>query len=95
MATLRNKRKLASVSRHTKESTSKVHSQNTIVPGITEDYITQRSEEIDGRVIRILSREFSWTESRVLRSLSKLDEFLLNLQFWTCSRNLSGDIPEK
>ena len=49
MATLRNKRKLAAVSRETEESPRNSQSQNTSVPGITEDYITQVSEEIEGR----------------------------------------------
>ena len=54
-----------------------------------EEYITQVSEEIEGRVTKILSQEFSRTESRILGSLSKLDEFLLNPQI----RSFSGTVP--
>ena len=50
MATLRNKRKLAAVSRDTQESARNGESQSTFVPGMTEEYITQVSEEIEGRV---------------------------------------------
>ena len=45
---------------------------------MTEDYITQVSEEIEGRVTKKLSQELSRTESRIFGVLSKLDEFLLN-----------------
>ena len=50
MATLRNKRKLAAVSRDTQESARNGESQNTFVSGMTEEYIIQVSEEIEGRV---------------------------------------------
>ena len=85
MATLRNKRKLAAVSRETPENTRKSHSRNTLAPGMTQEYICKVSEEIEGKVTEKLSNEFNWTESRVLDALSKLDELLLNPQVWTCS----------
>ena len=85
MATLRNKRKLAAVSRETPESTRSGRSQNILDPKLTQDYISQVSEEIEGRVTKKLSKEFSKTESRILGALSKLDEFLLNPQVRTCS----------
>ena len=50
----------------------------------------QVSEDIAGRVTKNLSQEFSRTESRILGALSKLDEFLLNLQIRTCSRTVPG-----
>ena len=50
MAKLRNKRKLAAVLRETPEITRNNQSQNTLNPGMAEDYITQVSEEIEGRV---------------------------------------------
>ena len=75
MATLRNKRKLAAVSR----------AQNVLDPELTQDYISQVSEEIEGRVIKELSKEFSKIESRILGALSNLDELLLNPQVRTCS----------
>ena len=85
MATLRNKRKLAAVSRERPENTKNDQSQNTFNAGMAEKYITQVSEEIEGGVIKKLSQEFSRMESRFLGALSKLDEFLLNPQVRTCS----------
>ena len=80
MATLRNKRKLAAVSIETPENARKSQSQNTLDPGMAQEYISQVSDEIEGRVIKKLSNEFMQTESRILGALSKLDEFLLNAQ---------------
>ena len=85
MATLRNKRKLAAVSRETPESTRSGRASNVLDPELTQEYISQVSEEIEGRVTKKLSKEFSKTESRILGALSKLDEFLLNPQVRTCS----------
>ena len=91
MATLRNKRKLAAVIRETQEEhLSNGQSRNTSVPRINEEYITQLSEEIEDRVSRKLSQEFSRTESRILGALSKLDEFLLNQQITTHSETVPG-----
>ena len=91
MATLRNKRKLAAVTRETQEEHPRNgQSRNTSVPRINEEYITQLSEEIEGRVTKKLSQEYSRTESRILGALSKLDEFLLNQQI----RMHSGTVPE-
>ena len=85
MATLRNKRNLAAVARETTESTRSGRKQNILAPELTQDYISQVSEEIEGRVTKKLSKEFSRTESGILGALSKLDEFLLNPQVRTCS----------
>ena len=85
MATLRNKEKLAAVSRETPENTRNGQSQNTLDPEVAQENVSQVSEEIEGRVTKKLSNEFSWTESRILGALSKLGEFLLNPQVWTCS----------
>ena len=90
MATLRNKRKLAAVSRETPETTKSGRTQNILDPELTQDYISQVSEEIEGRVTKKLSKEFSRTESRILGALSKLDEFLLNPQVRTCSVAVPG-----
>ena len=87
MVTLRRKRKLAVVS---EESAQNSLSHNTFVPGMTEENITQVSEEIEGRVPKKLSHEFSRRESRCLSALSKLDEFLLNPQVRTCSGTVLG-----
>ena len=90
MATLRNKRKLAAVSREAPENTRNGQSQNTLDPGMAEEYIALGSEEIEGRVTKKLSKELSWTESRILDALSKLYEFLLNPQVPTCSAAVPG-----
>ena len=81
MATLRNKRKLAAVTRKTQEETS--------VPRINEEYITQVSEEIEGRVSKKLS-QFSRTESRILGALTESDEFLSNQQIHTHFETVPG-----
>ena len=85
MATLRNKRKLAAVSRETPEGSRSSRGWNVLDPELTQDYISQVSEEIEGRVTKKLSKEFNKTESLILGALSKLDEFLLNPQVRTCS----------
>ena len=85
MATLRNKKKLAAVSRETPDSSRGSRGRNVLDPELTQDYICRVSEEIEGRVTKKLSKEFNKTESRILGALSKLDEFLLNPQVRTCS----------
>ena len=90
MATLRNKRKLAAVSRETPEGSRSSRRHNVLDRELTQDYISQVSEEIEGRVTKKLSKEFSKTESRILNALSKLDEFLLNPQVRTCSVAVQG-----
>ena len=91
MATLRNKRKLAAVTRETQEEHPRNgQSWNTSVPRINEEYITELFEEIEGRVSKKLSQEFSRTESHTLGALSKLDEFLLNPQITTHSGTVPG-----
>ena len=91
MATLRNKRKLAAVTRETQEEHPRNgQSRNTSVPRINEEYITQVSEEIEGRISKKLSQEFSRTESRILGALTKLDEFLSNQQIHTLFETVPG-----
>ena len=90
MATLRNKRKLAAVSRETPEGTRNSRAQKRPDPELTQEYISQVSEEIEGRVTKKLLKEFSKTESRIFGALSKLDEFLLNPQVRTCSVAVPG-----
>ena len=89
MAPLRNKSKLAVMARETHEYPRNNQSQNSAAPGIAEDYTAQVSEEIEGRVTKKLSQEFSRTESRILGALSKLDEFLFDLEI----RTFSGTVP--
>ena len=89
MATLRNKRKLAAVTRETpEEHPGNGQSRNTSVTRINEEYITQVCKEIEGRVCKKLSQEFDKTESRILGALSKLDRFLLNQQIQTDSETV-------
>ena len=90
MATLRNKTKLAAVSIERPEGSRSSRTQNVLDPELTQDYISQVSEEIEGRVTKKLSKEFSKTESRILGALSKLDEFLLNPQVRICSVAVPG-----
>ena len=90
MATLRNRRKLAAVLRKTPENTRNSRGQNTFDPESTQDYISQVSEEIEGRVTKNFPKEISRIESRILGALSKLDEFLLNPQVRTCSVAVPG-----
>ena len=90
MATLRNKRELAAVSRETPEGSRSSRGQNVLDPELTQDYISQVSEEIEGRVTKKLSKEFSKTESRILGALSKPDEFFLNPQIRTCCVVVQG-----
>ena len=89
MATLRNKRKIAAMARERQEYPMNNQSKNSAAPGITEGYIAQISEEVEGRVSMKLSQEFSRTKSRILDSLSKLDQYLLNPQV----RTFSGTVP--
>ena len=90
MAFSRKKRKLAAVWKETPKNTRNSQSQNAVDPEMAQEYICQVSEEIEGRVTRKLSKEFSRTESRILGFWSKLDEFLLNPQVWTCSVAVPG-----
>ena len=77
--TTRNKRKLATLNKENCEEHPRSNlAQNSNVPRSQEDYITQVSEEIEGRVTKRLSKEFSRTENRVLCALASLDDFLMN-----------------
>ena len=90
MVTLRNKRKLAVFSRETlEEHPRNGQSRNTSLPRINEKYITQVSEETEGRVTEKLSWEFSRTELRTLGVSYNLDELVLNPQV----RKLNGTFP--
>ena len=67
MAALRNERKLAAVTRKTQEEHPRNgQSRNTSVPRINEEYITQVSEQIEGKVTKKLSEESKRTEARNL-----------------------------
>ena len=57
--------------------------------------MTQVSEDIQGRVTKKLSQEFSRTENRMLGAMARLDDFLMSPQIqghsgsaWETSRNV-------
>ena len=90
MAT-RNKRKLAVLKKENCEEHPRSNlAQNSNVPRSQEDYITQVSEEIEGRVTKRLSKEFSRTENRILGALARLNDFLMN----PLLQGPSGTTPE-
>ena len=90
MAT-RNKRKLAALNKKNCEEHPRSNlTQNSAAPRSQEDYITQVSEEIEGRVTKKLSQEFSRTENRILGALARLDGFLMN----PLLQGHSGNTPE-
>ena len=90
MAT-RNKRKLAALNKENCEEHPRRNlAQNSNVPRSQEDYIAQVSEEIEGRVTKKLSQEFSRTENRILGALARLDDFLMN----PLLQGHSGTTPE-
>ena len=64
--------------------------QNSNAPRSQEDYISQVSREIEGRVTKRLSKEFSRTENRILGALPRLDDFLMN----PLLQGHSGTTPE-
>ena len=90
MAT-RNKRKLAALNKENYEEHPRSNlASNSNVPRSQEDYITQVSEEIVGRVTKKLSEEFSRTENRILGALARPDDFLMSPRL----QGHSGTTPE-
>ena len=86
-----NKRKLAALNKENCEEHPRSNlAQNSKVPRSQEDYITQVSEKIEGRVTKKLSQEFSRTENRILGALARLDDFLMN----PLLQDYSGTTPE-
>ena len=78
MAT-RNIRKLAALNKENCEEHPRSNlAQNSNVPRSQEDYTTQVSEEIEGRVSKNLSKEFSRKKNLILNALARLDEVLMN-----------------
>ena len=90
MAT-RNKRKLSTLNKENCEEHPRSNlAQNSSVARSHEDFITQVSEEIEGRVTKKLLQEFSRTENRILGALARLDDFLMN----PLIQGHSGTTPE-
>ena len=89
--TTRNKRKLAALNEENCEEHPRSNlAQNSSAPRSHEDYITQVSEEIERRVTKRLSKEFSRTGNRILGALARLGGFLMNPLLPGCS----GTTPE-
>ena len=77
--TTRNKRKLAALNMENCEEHPRSNmAQNSSAPRTEEEYITEVSEEIEGRVTKRLWKEFSRTENRILGALAQLDDFFMN-----------------
>ena len=75
----RNEGKLTTLSRENcGEHPRSNLAQNSSVPRSQEDYITEVSEEIEGRVTEKLSQELSRTENRILGALARHDDSLMN-----------------
>ena len=89
--TTRNKRKLTALNKENCEEHPWSNlAQNSSAPRSQEEYITQVSEEIERRVTKRLSKEFSRTENRILGALARLDDFLMN----PLLQGHSGTTPE-
>ena len=90
MAT-RNKSNLAALNKENCEEHPRSNlAQNRNVPRSQEDYITQVSEEIEGKVTKSLSKEYSRTENCILGALARVDDFLMN----PLTQGHSGTTPE-
>ena len=91
MATLGDKKNLVAVNKENCEEHPRSNlAQNSNVRRLQENNITQVSEEIEGRVLKKLSQEFSRTENRILAALSRLDDFFMN----PLIQGYSGTSPE-
>ena len=64
--------------------------KDTTAPRISEEYITQISEEIDCTETKSICQEFSTNESRIPGALSKVNDFLLNSKVHVKSATVSG-----
>ena len=77
--TTRNKRKLAALNKENCEEHPRRNlAQHSNVPRSEEDYITQVSEEIEWKVTKKLSQDFSRTANGILGALARPDDFLMN-----------------
>ena len=93
MATLRNKRKLAANNGDIQEEHPRKNQVRlTTVPRIEEDYLTPRLQELEGRVTKKLSEEFSRTECFGRPVLAR--RISSELKSSGSLRTRSGDIPE-
>ena len=94
--TTRNKRKLAALNKENCEDHPRSNlARNSSAPRSQEDYITQVSEGIEGRVTKRLSKEFSRRENRILGALARLDDFFYEPTTTRWLLNHSGAHPER
>ena len=78
MSVLRNKKILAAVNQVSQEQPPGNNlSQDTNVLRVSEDCITQVSEQIEERLTKTLPQEFNRPNSQSIGALSKLDDFIL------------------
>ena len=90
MTTLKSYGNLAAVNRDNEEPDSRnKFPRNTKYYWINEQYITQVSEEVKGRLTKQIFYEFSRLVSRILRAVSNEYKFLLDLQVQV----QSGSVP--
>ena len=69
-ARLRNKKKMSALNKENCDKQPRSNlAENSNVPRSQEDYITQVSEEIEGRVTKKLSQDFSKSKIRILGAL--------------------------
>ena len=94
MSVFTNKLKLTAVSGETQEHTRYSQSQKTFLPESTEKYITQILEEIEGRVTKKLSQEFSRTSPAFWGS-GQIGPNSFEHSGMDALRNRSGNIPEQ
>ena len=89
--TFRHNRKLAALNNKNCEEHPRSNLvQNSNVLRSQEDQITQLFKEIEGRVTKRLSQEFSRTENHILGALARLDDFLMD----PLIQGHSGTAPE-
>ena len=80
METFRSKKKLSSLNKeNSKQHPRSNQGQNVSVSRTQENYITQVSEEYEGRDTKKLSQVFSKTENGILGAQIRLDDLLMNL----------------
>ena len=77
--TTQSQKKLAALIKENCEEHPKSNlAQSSNAPRSQEDYITQVSEEIEGRVTKRLPKVFSRTKNSILGALARLDDFPMN-----------------
>ena len=80
MRNTRNKRRLAEIQDNFEDNNNRGSSRERSQGDLNENYITQVSQEIEGRIDKKLSQEFAKRESRILGALAKLNDFLCKPQ---------------